>query len=236
MNKFSQIFVISCFFNLLYLQSISAGTVEEKFKIEGIISVASTKALQSELLKKLDVNILDLSLKKTDSGWPVLRIAFDPEIITKEQIENVIGEIEDPAGHKYKVHKGPLIANADLIDEENKAITILGDINMDLKQVENPTVDFDSSIKRGEDMFIKNCAKCHGLNGNGYGVVAHGFATWPRQLWVWYKADSAADSYLYWIIENGKSDMPPWGLILSEKERWDLINYIKTIKKPEVNE
>ena len=77
MNKFSQIFVISCFFNLLYLQSISAGTVEEKFKIEGIISVASTKALQSELLKKLDVNILDLSLKKTDSGWPVLRIAFD---------------------------------------------------------------------------------------------------------------------------------------------------------------
>jgi Cytochrome c, mono- and diheme variants len=52
-------------------------------------------------------------------------------------------------------------------------------------------------------------------------------------LWAWYKADSAADSYLYWIIENGKSDMPPWGLILSEEERWDLINYVKTIKKPE---
>ena len=114
-------------------------------------------------------------------------------------------------------------------------MTILGDITMDLKQVKNPTVDFDSSIKRGEDMFVKNCAKCHGLNGNGYGVVAHGFATWPRQLWAWYKADSAADGYLYWIIENGKSDMPPWGLILSENERWDLINYIKTIKKPEEN-
>jgi len=26
--------------------------------------------------------------------------------------------------------------------------------------------------------------------------------------------------------------MPPWGLILSENNRWDLINYIKTIKNP----
>ena len=153
--------------------------------------------------------------------------------ISKEKIESTIGEIEDPAGHKYKVHKGPLIANADLIDEENQAMAVLGDLTMDLKQVKNPTVDLDSSINRGKDMFVKNCAKCHGLNGNGYGVVAHGFATWPRQLWVWHNADSAADTYLYWILENGKGDMPPWGLILSENERWDLINYIKTIKKPE---
>tara|TARA_Y100001960_G_C14599153_1_gene789746 strand:- start:31 stop:732 length:702 start_codon:yes stop_codon:yes gene_type:complete len=233
MNKVSQIFVIFCFSVFTFSTLITASTKIDNFKIEGIISAASIKALPSELKKRLEVNILDLNLKGTDSGWPVLRVEYNSEIISKEKIENVIGEIEDPAGHKYKVHKGPLIANAALIDEENKAMTVLGDITMDLKQVTNPTVDFDSSIKRGKDMFVKNCAKCHGLNGNGYGVVAHGFATWPRQLWVWYKADSAADSYLFWILENGKSDMPPWGLILSENERWDLINYIKTIKKPD---
>ena len=235
MNKFSQIFVIFCFLVFTFFKQVSASTTIDNFKIEGIISAASIKALQSELKKRVDVNILELDLKGTDSGWPVLRVEYNPDIISKEKIETVIGEIEDPAGHKFKVHKGPLIANADLIDEENQAMTILGDITMDIKEVKNPTADFDSSIKRGKDMFVKNCAKCHGLNGNGYGVVAHGFATWPRQLWAWYKADSAADSYLYWIIENGKSDMPPWGLILSENERWDLINYIKTIKKPEGN-
>ena len=235
MKKFSKIFVISYCFSFLFFQTIFAGTVVDKFKIEGIRTIASTKALQSELPKKLDIKILDLNLKSTDSGWPVLRVEYDPDIISKTKIETAIGEIEDPAGHKYKVHKGPLNANADLIEEENKAMMKFGDLTMDLKQVNNPTVDFDSSIKRGKDMFVKNCAKCHGLNGNGYGVVAHGFTTWPRQLWAWYKADSAADSYLYWIIENGKSDMPPWGLVLSEEERWDLINYIKTIKKPEGN-
>ena len=234
MNKFSQPFVYSFFFVCLLCQPLWAGTVEEEFKIEGIISIASTKALQSELLRQLDIKIIDLNLKKTDSGWPVLRVQYNSDLITKDKIETVIGKIEDPAGHKYKVHKGPLIANAELLDEENQAISILGDVAVAFRQVKNPTIDHENSIKRGEEMFVKNCAKCHGLNGNGYGVVAHGFTTWPRQLWVWNNADTSADGYLFWILENGKSDMPPWGLVLSEKERWDLINYIKTIKNPGV--
>ena len=233
MKKFSQLFVSSFFFVFLLCQTLWAVTVEEEFKIEGIISIASIKALQSELLKQLDLKIIDLNLKKTDSGWPVLRVKYNSDLITKDKIENVIGKIEDPAGHKYKVHKGPLIANAELIAEENQAISILGDAAVAFKQVKNPTTDFDSSIKRGEGMFIKNCSKCHGLNGNGYGVVAHGFTTFPRQLWAWNNTGPETDGYLFWFITNGRSDMPPWGLILSENERWDLINYIKTIKNPE---
>ena len=233
MKKFSQLFVSSFFFVFLLCQTLWAVTVEEEFKIEGIISIASIKALQSELLKQLDLKIIDLNLKKTDSGWPVLRVKYNSDLITKDKIENVIGKIEDPAGHKYKVHKGPLIANAELIAEENQAISILGDAAVAFKQVKNPTTDFDSSIKRGEGMFIRNCSKCHGLNGNGYGVVAHGFTTFPRQLWVWNNTGPETDGYLFWFITNGRSDMPPWGLILSENERWDLINYIKTIKNPE---
>ena len=233
MKKFSQLFVSSFFFVFLLCQTLWGVTVEEEFKIEGIISIASIKALQSELLKQLDLKIIDLNLKKTDSGWPVLRVKYNSDLITKDKIENVIGKIEDPAGHKYKVHKGPLIANAELIAEENQAISILGDAAVAFKQVKNPTTDFDSSIKRGEGMFIKNCSKCHGLNGNGYGVVAHGFTTFPRQLWIWNNTGPETDGYLFWFITNGRSDMPPWGLVLSENERWDLINYIKTIKNPE---
>ena len=233
MKKFSQLVVSSFFFVFLLYQTLWAVTVEEEFKIEGIISIASIKALQSELLKQLDLKIIDLNLKKTDSGWPVLRVKYNSDLITKDKIENVIGKIEDPAGHKYKVHKGPLIANAELIAEENQAISILGDVAVAFREVKNPTTDFDSSIKRGEGMFIKNCSKCHGLNGNGYGVVAHGFTTFPRQLWVWNNTGPETDGYLFWFITNGRSDMPPWGLILSENERWDLINYIKTIKNPE---
>ncbi len=232
MKLITQICVSSFFFVFLSSSSIMAETLEEEFKIEGIITIASIKALQSELPKKLDLKIIDLNLKKTDSGWPVLRVQYNSDLITKDKIETAIGEIEDPAGHFYKVHNGPLITNAELSEEEIQAMSVMGDV-VGISEVKNPTVDFEASVNRGEDMFKKNCAKCHGLNGNGYGVVANGFTTWPKQLWTWNGADSGADGYLFWIIENGKSDMPPWGLILSEDKRWDLINYIKTIKKPE---
>ena len=232
MKLITQICVSSFFFVFLSSSSIMAETLEEDFKIEGIITIASIKALQSELPKKLDLKIIDLNLKKTDSGWPVLRVQYNSDLITKDKIETAIGEIEDPAGHFYKVHNGPLITNAELSEEEIQAMSVMGDV-VGISEVKNPTVDFEASVNRGEDMFKKNCAKCHGLNGNGYGVVANGFTTCPKQLWTWNGADSGADGYLFWIIENGKSDMPPWGLILSEDKRWDLINYIKTIKKPE---
>jgi len=175
-----------------------AETLEEEFKIEGIITIASIKALQAELPKKLDLKIIDLNLKKTDSGWPVLRVQYNSDLITKDKIETAIGEIEDPAGHFYKVHNGPLITNAELSEEEIQAMSVMGDV-VGISEVKNPTVDFETSVKRGEDMFKKNCAKCHGLNGNGYGVVAHGFTTWPKQLWAWNGADSGADGYLFWI-------------------------------------
>ncbi len=64
-------------------------------------------------------------------------------------------------------------------------------------------------------------------------VFAHGITTFPRQLWVWNNSDSSADGYLFWFITNGRNEMPPWGLILSENDRWDVINYIKTLTKQE---
>jgi len=188
--------------------------------------------LKSALEKELEVKVIDLNLKNTKTGWPVLTVQFDSGAVSREKIENVIGEIEDPAGHKYKVHHGPLLANAPILGEEQEAIAILGDTAEVFPNMKNPITDKAASASRGEKLFVNNCAKCHGLSGNGYGTVAHGFTTWPRQLWAWNNTGPETDGYLFWIITNGRSDMPPWGLILSENNRWDLINYIKTIKNP----
>jgi mono/diheme cytochrome c family protein len=232
MKIFYSLIILSLCYVIIFSQAVFAGTVEEEFKIEGLISPASPKALQSALLKKLAVKIIELRLKKTKTGWPVLRLQFDTETISREKIEKVIGEIEDPAGHKYKVHHGPLLANAPLLDEEQQAIAILGDTPEAFPIMKNPITDKAASANRGEKLFVNNCVKCHGFTGNGYGTVAHGFTTWPRQLWAWNNTGEETDGYLFWFITNGRSDMPPWGLILSENERWDLINYIKTLKNP----
>ena len=235
MKKIISFIVLSFFFVITVSSTVFAGTVEEEFKIEGLISPASPKALKSALEKELDVKVINLNLKSTKTGWPVLRVQFDSGSISKEKIEKVIGEIEDPAGHKYKVHHGPLLANAPLLDEEQQAIALLGDTPVAFPNMKNPITDKAASASRGETLFVNNCVKCHGFTGNGYGTVAHGFTTWPRQLWAWNNTGPETDGYLFWFITNGRSDMPPWGLILSENERWDLINYIKTIKNPETD-
>jgi len=223
---------LSFFFLIMGSYAVFAGTIEEEFKIEGLISPASPKALKSALEKELEVKVIDLNLKNTKTGWPVLTVQFDSGAVSREKIENVIGEIEDPAGHKYKVHHGPLLANAPILDEEEEAIAILGDTAEEFPNMKNPITDKAASASRGGKLFVNNCAKCHGLSGNGYGTVAHSFTTWPRQLWVWNNTGEETDGYLFWFITNGRSDMPPFGLILSENNRWDLINYIKTIKNP----
>ena len=78
MNKFSQMFVIFCFLTFSFFYTVFASTVIDKFKIEGIISVASTKALQAELLKKLDIKILDLNLNLILKFGMI--ISRDPEL------------------------------------------------------------------------------------------------------------------------------------------------------------
>jgi mono/diheme cytochrome c family protein len=207
-----------------------AETVIEEFKIEGLISPASPKALKSALEEKLQVKVVGLNLKNTESGWPVIQVQFDSTVVSKDKIEQVIAATADPAGQKYKVHKGPLNANAALLEEEQKAVAMLGPKAEEIPNLTNPIPASDASAARGKQLYENNCAKCHGLSGNGYGPSTHAFTTHVRPLWVWGNADASADGYLFWFITNGRTDMPPWGLILSENERWDLVNYIRTMK------
>ena len=228
MNKIKKFSLYFVFFSWAF--QLMAGTVEEVIKIEGLISPASPKALISGLEKKLSVKIVKLELTDTSSGWPELAIQFDPNSVSIDKIEKTIASIEDPAGHNYKVHKGPLQSNAALTEEEMKSIAKLGPVAEAFPQLTNPMTVDANSAGRGQKLFVNNCAKCHGESGNGYGPVSHGFTTWPKQLWVWNNSGPETDGYLFWFITNGRSDMPPWGIILSENERWDLVSYIKTLK------
>ena len=228
MKKIKEFSLYFIFFSWAF--QLMAGTVEEVIKIEGLISPASPKALISGLEKELKIKIVKLELTDTSSGWPELVIQFDSNSVSIDKIEKTIKSIEDPAGHNYKVHKGPLQSNAALTEEEMKSIAKLGPVAEAFPQLTNPMSGDAESAARGQKLFVKNCAKCHGESGNGYGPVSHGFTTWPRQLWAWNNSGPETDGYLFGFITNGRSDMPPWGIILSENERWDLVSYIKKLK------
>lgn len=209
-----------------------AAKVVEEIEIEGMVSPASPKTLTAALEDQLPVKVLGYDFYSTPNGWPIVKVEYDSSAVSKDQIERVIDSTEDPTGTPFKVHRRNTKIHTALLEEEIKADSKFTAEAPDLEPVNNPVPPSADSLARGEKLYVKFCSKCHGMTGNGAGPSAHGFSTDPRQLWTWYQADESADPYLFWFITNGRSDMPPWGVILSEEQRWDLVNYIKTLPPP----
>ena len=204
----------------------------EVFQVEGLVSPASPKALTAALEEKLAVKVAGYRIRDTESGWPEVQVEFEDGALTREEIAAVIDSTEDPTGRTFKVHAGPPVLGVALLAEETAADGMLGDPPGQSPELANPLEATDDSLARGKELYGGKCAKCHGADGNGTGPSTHGINADPRKLWVWGRAGDAADGYLFWIISNGRTDMPPWGLVLSENERWDLVNYIKTLEPP----
>ena len=63
----------------------------------------------------------------------------------------------------------------------------------------------------------------------GDGVAAAGLQPKPMD-WSSAAVQSDTDGELFWKITNGRGSMPAWRQ-LPETERWQVVNYIRTLKK-----
>ena len=95
--------------------------------------------------------------------------------------------------------------------------------------IKNPTVDKVASAKRGEIIFKQICMLCHGMKGKGDGVAGLTLKPKPADF-TSAKVQSETDGSLFWKLTNGNSPMASYKDIYSESQRWDLINYIRTLK------
>ena len=73
-----------------------------------------------------------------------------------------------------------------------------------------------------------NCVTCHGASGKGDGVAAAALTPKPAD-WTSAKVKADPDGVLFCKMANGKGPMPPWKH-LPEKERWDLVSYIRSLQ------
>ena len=95
----------------------------------------------------------------------------------------------------------------------------------------NPYKPTPDLIKRGEEIYMQQCKACHGESGRGDGPAAKGLDPKPSDLSFIMKRHIATDEYLFWTIaEGGKpigSTMPAYKGILSEKDIWAVILYLR---------
>ena len=84
-----------------------------------------------------------------------------------------------------------------------------------------------NTIALGQKLYIGNCMTCHGPSGKGDGPGGAALEKKPADLGARIKAGET-DGELFWKIAEGRSPMISWKGSLSETQRWELVNYIKT--------
>ncbi len=101
---------------------------------------------------------------------------------------------------------------------------------------ENPVEADAVSLQRGQILYSLNCAICHGPNGKGDGPMAEHLQTPPEDL-TGPAVTGSSDGTLFLVITNGvPGNMPALRENLTVRERWDIVNYLKSgnMTPPEV--
>ena len=87
-----------------------------------------------------------------------------------------------------------------------------------------------SVLPEAKALYIANCAPCHGDKGRGDGPAAAGLNPKPADHSS-VAVQNESDGSLFWKLSEGRSPMPGYKKIFSDQQRWELINYIRTLAK-----
>jgi mono/diheme cytochrome c family protein len=112
-----------------------------------------------------------------------------------------------------------------------EASTPLFSVPVEAARKENPVKATAESLARGKRQYGYDCAMCHGKDGNGKGDVAvdmklpmHDHSN-PATL------KNRTDGELFYVIKNGKDQMPPEGNRVKDETLWDMVNYVRSFAK-----
>jgi mono/diheme cytochrome c family protein len=96
----------------------------------------------------------------------------------------------------------------------------------------NPVPPDQVSLQRGATLFSLHCAVCHGAEGQGDGSVVPFWrqdARRPANLSE-ERIANYPDGGLYQVISRGIGVMPSLRENLTERQRWDVVNFVHTLQ------
>ena len=99
----------------------------------------------------------------------------------------------------------------------------------DAYRLQNPVDPSVEAIARGRAMFRERCVACHGERGRGDGPA--GVTLDPKPADLVLHVPQHSDGELYYMISVGfpGTGMPAWRSLLSERDRWELVHYLRVL-------
>jgi len=92
----------------------------------------------------------------------------------------------------------------------------------------NPVPADEISLQRGTILYGIHCQVCHGTQGHGDGPLVSYFDRIPQNLTA-AQITSEYDGSVYLTIVQGFGQMPSLAENLTMRERWDVINFVRTL-------
>jgi mono/diheme cytochrome c family protein len=93
----------------------------------------------------------------------------------------------------------------------------------------NPIAADATSIAAGKEIYKAQCLSCHGPEGKGDGPNAANLEKRPGNLSDGERMGAQTDGALFWKITEGRKPMPTFEKLLTEEERWKVINFVRTL-------
>jgi hypothetical protein len=87
----------------------------------------------------------------------------------------------------------------------------------------------EASVAHGDSLFRTVCWTCHGKTLIGDGPVSAKFVPPPDLLAEMTRLRT--DGYLYMYMRHGGAIMPAYGNVLSSRDAWGLVHYIRDMQK-----
>src|SRR5436309_1803744 len=95
----------------------------------------------------------------------------------------------------------------------------------------NPVPSDQKTIAVGKDIYTHQCVSCHGNAGKGDGPAAKDLTPKPHDLGA-PNVVAQTDGALFWKVTEGRKPMPSFEKLISEDERWEVIDYVRTFAPP----
>jgi mono/diheme cytochrome c family protein len=96
----------------------------------------------------------------------------------------------------------------------------------------NPVASDSTSLARGQVMYERVCAVCHGDAGIGaqaYIVDKHPIL--PAYNISGERVAAFSDGYIYGMIRLGRGLMPAYGHQVGNFDRWHIVNYVRELQR-----
>jgi mono/diheme cytochrome c family protein len=98
-------------------------------------------------------------------------------------------------------------------------------------QLQNPVAATAETLSAGKQIYSDHCVACHGVIGDGRGERAEKLNVAPADLRNAEAIGKESDGMVFWKISEGHRPMPGYKSRLSETERWELVDYVRTLGK-----